>query len=90
MTRTHLEAVLVGARGEVDIVATQPTPTSVCVGKHAGEHVADVRGTVDVEYRGGDKNATLRVCQCWNRFPLVEKRTLHEVGDEAAERRPTE
>jgi hypothetical protein len=56
-----LEAVLVGAREEVGVVAEQPMPPRYRVSDDRGVGVADVGGVVDVVDRCGDEEAADRL-----------------------------
>jgi hypothetical protein len=73
--------VLVSARREEHIIPAQPAPAGVGIGEHAREHVADVRGAVDVEYGGGNQHAALG----FGRFFFVKQGALHEIGNKTTE-----
>jgi hypothetical protein len=53
----HLQAVLVGAGEEIDVVVEQAMPTGQRVGDDRRVRVADVGGIVDVIDRRGDVEA---------------------------------
>lgn len=49
--RSHLQAVLIGTRAQKSFLALQFMPTLNNVRKDHGIQVADMRGSIDIEYR---------------------------------------